>query len=55
MTVHSERLSDVIVAWVAPARWSPLREWMAQQLPFPFRRFEKVDEALRWLQAQPEG
>jgi hypothetical protein len=55
MKVHGEQLGDVIVAWVAPAGWSPLREWMAQQLPFPFRRFEKIGEALHWLEAQADG
>ena len=55
MRVHGEKLVDVRVAWVAPAHWTPLRESLARQLPFPFRRFEKIDEALRWLQAQPES
>ena len=55
MKVHSEQLSDLIVAWVAPARWSPMRERLAQQLPFRFRRFEKIGKAHRWLRAQPEG
>ena len=32
-----------------------LVEWMAQQLPFPFRRFEKIGEALYWLEAQADG
>jgi hypothetical protein len=54
MRVHSEKLADVCVAWVAPARWTPLRECLAQQLPFRFRRFEKIDKAQRWLQAQPD-
>ncbi|GAG26636.1 unnamed protein product [marine sediment metagenome] len=53
--VHSEKLADVCVAWVAPARWNPLREWLAQQLPFQFRRFKKIDRAQRWLQTQAEG
>jgi len=52
---HSEKLADVCVAWVAPARWTPLRERLAQQLPFPFRRFEKIDKAHCWLQTQVEG
>jgi hypothetical protein len=52
---HGEKLADVCVAWAAPARWSPLREWTVQQLPFRFRRFERLDEALRWLQAQAGG
>jgi hypothetical protein len=55
MRLHSEQISDVIVAWVAPAHWRPLRECLAQQLPFQFRRFKKIDKAQRWLQAQPEG
>jgi len=55
MRAHSERLSGVIVAWVAPAGWSPLRERLVQRLPFRFRHFEKIDEAHHWLQTQPEG
>jgi hypothetical protein len=55
MKLHGEQLADVVVAWVAPAGWSPLRERLAQQLPFRFRHFEKIDEAHHWLQAQPEG
>lgn len=54
MRVHGEELADVCVAWVAPARWTPLRERLARQLPFRFRRFAKIDKAQRWLQAQPE-
>ena len=48
--VHSEKLADLCVAWVAPARWTARRERLAQQLPFQFRHFEKIDEAQRWLQ-----
>ena len=53
--LHSEKLADVCVAWVAPAGWSPLRERLAQQLPLEFRHFEKIREAQRWLQTQAEG
>ena len=52
--VHSEKLADVCVAWVAPARWTLRREWLAQQLPFRFRHFEKLGKAQRWLQTQAE-
>jgi hypothetical protein len=53
--VHGEKLADVCVAWVAPASWTPLREGLAQQLPFQFRHFEKIDEAQRWLQTQAQS
>ena len=52
--VHGEKLADVSVAWVAPAHWTPLREWLAQQLPFEFRRFDQIDNAQRRLQTQAE-
>ena len=53
--VNSEKLADVCVAWVAPARWTARREWLSQKLPFRFRRFKKLEKAQRWLQAQAEG
>lgn len=53
--LHSEKLADVCVAWVAPARWTSRREWLAQKLPFRFRHFEKLEEAHLWLQARSEG
>jgi hypothetical protein len=52
---QSEKLADVCVAWVAPARLTPRREWLAQKLPFRFRRFKKLDKAQRWLQTQAAG
>ena len=53
--VHGEKLADVCVAWVAPARWTPRREWLAQKLPFRFRRFKKLGKAQRWLHTQAKG
>jgi hypothetical protein len=52
--LDGERLGDVMVAWVAPAPWDAPRQSMAEQLPFPFRRFAKLDEALCWLEAQSD-
>jgi hypothetical protein len=47
--VRARQLTGASVAWVTSAPWDLTRQQLAQQLPFPFRCFQDIDEAHDWL------
>ena len=53
MRWHRAKLTDLAVAWVTPEPCGLPRQLLERQLPFQFRRFDKVADAERWLLSRP--